>query len=987
MLRTPGRRLLTGAAALIATLFVTLSAMLPAVPAWAQSQPSVSAQAEIFRSLPPDQQRAIARELGRGSARSSSRGGTPEAQPQTPRRSDAASDARRDTQDDGDAKPLVPRLRGGDTVVLDLWLRDPEDEDTYEELVRQRREDRSTTPTTPVPSTAAAAGVRGTVARQTPEERRREARQRERLFENEPSSDTVERLERFRGRVLDGNPFKLDETGTLRVPGIAEIPLAGLTEDQATKRLASDPALREFRVLLTLLPLKRQGLEALKPFGYDMFEEAPSTFAPVTDLPVPADYRIGPGDTLELQLVGNSSGTHSLTVGRNGEVAVPDIGPVAVAGMSFEDARRAIEAAVERQMAGTRAVVGMGELRTIQVFIAGEAMQPGSYTVSALSTITSALFSAGGVREIGSLRNIQLRRGPSVVATLDLYDLLLRGDARSDLRLMPGDVILVPPIGPRASVVGQVNRPAIYELKGDTSLGDLLTLAGGMTAEADPRTASLERIDARRERRLVDVDLSQSGGRRQAARGGDVLRIAAVPPVVVNAISVSGHVHRATMHPYRQGLRIADVIPNADDLRPNADLRYVVIRREAPVDRSVSVVSADLEAAWRNRASPANVQLQARDQIVVFDLEGGRERQLQPILADLRRQAVRGAPSRIVAIQGTVRAPGDYPLEPGMRIADLVRAGGGLGEAALEGEAEITRYELADADGRRGRTSTVDLAKALAGDPAANLELRPYDYVVIKNVPHWGEQSVVTLTGEVRFPGKYPITRGETLSSVIARAGGFTDMAFVEGGIFTRAELRERERLQLEQFADRIQRDVSLATLSGMQRPQGSGQSNADSALLIGESLMNLLRDARPVGRLVVDIPAALAKPRGPHDVLLKNGDTLLVPARREEVTVLGEVQVGTSHLFQPNLDRDDYISLSGGATTMADRKNTYIVRANGSVVGRTGSWFARNADVRPGDTIVVPLNAERIPPLPLWTAVTTIVYNLAVATAAINSF
>jgi protein involved in polysaccharide export with SLBB domain len=381
------------------------------------------------------------------------------------------------------------------------------------------------------------------------------------------------------------------------------------------------------------------------------------------------------------------------------------------------------------------------------------------------------------------------------------------------------------------------------------------------------------------------------------------------------------------------------------------------------------------------------VALQARDQILVFDLEGGRERQLQPILADLRRQAVRGAPSRIVAIQGTVRAPGDYPLEPGMRIADLVRAGGGLGEAALEGEAEITRYDLTDADGRRARTETVDLAKAIAGDSAANVELRPYDYVVIKNVPHWGTQAVVTLSGEVRYPGRYPIARGETLSSVIARAGGFTDMAFVEGSIFTREDLRERERAQLEQFADRIQRDVSLATLSGMQRPQGGGQSNADSALLLGESLMSLLRDARPVGRLVVDVPGALAKPRGPQDVMLKDGDALLVPGRREEVTVLGEVQVGTSHLYQPDLDRDDYIAMSGGTTSMAARKQTYIVRANGSVVGRTGSWFARNADVRPGDTIVVPLNAERIPPLPLWTAVTTIIYNLAVATAAINSF
>lgn len=979
MPRSFGSRLLSVGASLVCTALV-------ASPAAAQSR-SPSPQAEIFRSLPSDQQRAIARELGRGAGGQQQRSGSGDAAQQPLRKPQGPGDAPAAGESQAEIE-LEPRLRGGDTVVLDVWIRDPEDQDRYAEFMRERREERRQAnapavmqpPVTQVPGAAA--------TRRTPEERRREARDRQRLFELEPSLEQIERLEKFRSRVLDANPLRLDETGALRIPGIAEIPLAGLTEDQATKRLASDPALRDFRVLLTLLPLKRQGLDALEPFGYDLFSSQASTFAPVTDLPVPSEYRVGPGDVLEVQLLGgDAGGSYSLEVSRSGEVAIPDIGPVAVGGMRFEDARRTIETAVARQMIGTEAVVGMGELRTIQVFIAGEAEQPGAYTVSALSTITSALFSAGGVRKIGSLRNIQLRRGATVVATLDIYDLLLRGDARSDLRLLAGDVILIPPIGATASVVGEVHRPAIYELKSESTVGELLALAGGATPEADPRTASLERIERSRERVLVDVDLTSTDGRAQGLRSGDILRMQAVPPTVVNSITVSGHVQRPTMFAYREGIRITDVIADINELRPNADLNYVVIRREAAADRAVSVVSADLAAAWRDPASPANLRLQPRDQLLVFDLEGGRERALQPLLADLRRQAVRGAPAQLVAIEGQVRTPGDYPLEAGMTVADLIRAGGGLGESAYGGEAEITRYELSDTDGRRGLTTTVDLARVLERDPASNFELRPYDFIVVKNLPNWADQATVTLKGEVRFPGKYPITRGETLSSAIARAGGFTDMAFVEGSAFTRADLRERERRQLEQFADRLQRDISLASLAAMQRPQGTGGQTAPDAMLIGESLLNILRDTRPVGRLVIDLPGAVAKPRGPQDVLLKDGDELIVPEQAQQVTVLGEVQVGTSHMYDPRVDADEYIAMSGGATQKADRRRTFIVRANGSVASGGGGWFRHANAVRPGDTIVVPLNAERVPPIPLWTAVTTIIYNLAVATAAINSF
>src|SRR5690606_21784726 len=205
-----------------------------------------------------------------------------------------------------------------------------------------------------------------------------------------------------------------------------------------------------------------------------------TTFAPATDVPVPADYIVGPGDTIEVQLIGNTKGRYSLVVGRDGQINFPELGPIAVAGRRFTEVRDDLEARVREQMIGTQASISIGELRSIRVFVLGDAQTPGSYTVSGLSTITNALFVSGGVKRIGSLRNIQLKRNGRTVTTLDLYDLLLRGDTSADVRLLPGDVIFVPPIGRTVSLVGEVRRPAIYELKDETTVSELLELGGGL---------------------------------------------------------------------------------------------------------------------------------------------------------------------------------------------------------------------------------------------------------------------------------------------------------------------------------------------------------------------------------------------------------------------------------------------------------------------------------------------------------------------------
>jgi protein involved in polysaccharide export with SLBB domain len=323
-----------------------------------------------------------------------------------------------------------------------------------------------------------------------------------------------------------------------------------------------------------------------------------------------------------------------------------------------------------------------------------------------------------------------------------------------------------------------------------------------------------------------------------------------------------------------------------------------------------------------------------------------------------------------------------------MTVADLLRAGGGLSEAAYGGGAELTRSEVVGGEYKQRETLSIDLQRILAGDASFDMALRPFDFLVIKELPQWSEHETVTLGGEVRFPGEYPIRRGETLSALLKRAGGLTDLAYPEGSVFTRESLKEREAKQLEDLANRLEGDLAALALQATQTVGSGGGQSAAQAVAVGRSLLESLRELEPVGRLVIDLDKSLAAEPGSHgDIVLKDGDRLLVPQRMQEVTVLGEVQSGTSHLWDPELDRDDYIRMSGGATQKADDERIYVVRASGSVATDAGGFRGGGTEIRPGDTIVVPLDAERMRPLPLWTAVTTIIYNLAVAVAAVNSF
>ena len=792
-------------------------------------------------------------------------------------------------------------------------------------------------------------------------------------------------LERQIALVRSRNPYQLDSSGALHLPGFAPIMLAGLDEVQATERLKVLNAFMKLDVKVMKLPVRKAGIAGLKPFGYDLFKGRTSTFAPFTDVPVPSEYIVGPGDELRVQLFGNTNRNLRLTVTREGNVNFPELGPIHVAGLTFSRVAADIESRVSKQMIGVRASVSMGDTRSIRVFVMGEANRPGSYTVSGLATITSAIYAAGGIKPIGSLRDVQLKRNGRLVRRLDLYDLLLNGDTSNDASLLTGDVIFIPPVSATVAVDGEVNRPAIYELRGETTVAEMVQLAGGPTAEADTSRVALVRVNEQRARVVVDVPLDASG-RAELMRNGDSLRVLRLRPTLDNGVTIEGYVFRPTQIAWSEGLRLTDALPSVEELKPNADLNYILIRRELPPDRRVVAVSADLAGALRDPASAKNVRLMPRDRIIVFDTTSGRHQVMEPILDELRRQSRIDLPTALVRIDGRVKARGDYPLEPQMRVSDLLRAGGGLEDAAYGAAAELTRYRIEEGV-RQTQLVEIDLAAILKGDASADLLLQPFDFLNVKEVPEWSEQEQVTLLGEVRFPGIYPIQRGETLRSVLDRAGGLTSMAFPVGAVFTRKELREREQQQVDRLAERLQTDLAATALQATAANQGQ----AGQALAVGQSLLNQLKTTKAVGRLVIDLNDVLSSPRGSvSDIVLREGDQLIIPKQKQEVTVIGEVQNMTSHFYRENLTRDDYIGLSGGMTRKADKGRIYIVRADGSVVSSENSgWFRRSGQVamKQGDTIVVPLDTERMPALPLWQAVTGILYNLAIAAAAVNSF
>lgn len=717
----------------------------------------------------------------------------------------------------------------------------------------------------------------------------------------------------------------------------------------------------------------------VKPFGYNLFEGIPSTFAPVTEIPVPLNYVLGPGDIIKIFTYGNASSDSSYVVGRDGVINIEGIGPLVVSGLSFSEARQVIAERFATQMIGVKTSVTMGELRSIRVFILGEANHSGSYTVSSLSTMTNALFVSGGIKEIGSLRNIQLKRNGRVVRTLDLYDLLLKGDTRNDARLHPGDVIFIPTVGPQVSVSGNVKRPAIYETKKEQNLQDFIQLAGGILPDAHLEDVKITRFEANRERKILNANYAIKSGQQTKIQAGDVINVGAVLEQIENSVSLTGHVKRESSLAYFPGMRVNDLIRGVGNLKEKVDLDYALIRRLKPPSNEIEVLSFNLGQALIQDSSSENIRLQVNDTVYIFELGRERTGMIQPLINELGQQSGNGVLFKQVSVGGRIKVAGNYPLESSMTVADLIRAGGGLSDAAYRLEAELTRDELDANFELQKRHIKIDLKRLLDGDYKADVILQSRDRLFIKEVPNWHENNTVELLGQVQFPGEYTIKPGETLGQVMQRAGGLSENAFPRGTLFIRQSLQEKERKYLLSLADNLEKDITLLSIE-----------KDSAAVNLGQALLKQLREAKAIGRLVINLDSVMANVGDEFkDVNLQNGDKILVPEKTQEVTVVGEVQFPTSHLYNARHSRNSYLEQSGSFTSKADKKRVYVVRADGRVVNRESTaWFSQGdfAEIQAGDTIVVPLDADYVRPLTLWTSVTQILSQIGIFAASIKT-
>ncbi|WP_206484705.1 SLBB domain-containing protein [Thalassotalea sp. G2M2-11] len=804
-----------------------------------------------------------------------------------------------------------------------------------------------------------------------------------------------------------------------------------------------------------------------KPFGYEVFANEPVTFAPSMDIAIPENYLVGPGDTLTIQIFGKENNEFEIEVSREGDVVLPELGAFNVTGMTFVETKRFLATEIKSKILGVDVIVTLASIRSIRVFVLGDAYKPGQYVLNSLSSVTHAIIAAGGISDVGSLRNIQVKRGGKLVTKLDLYDLLIKGDSSSDLMLQSGDVVFIAPVGDRVTVDGEVKRPAIYELVENETFSDVIQMAGGLLPSAYPSSTVVEGFNKDNLRTVRNIDLTDPKALLGQVKGGDYVNVLKTSQIVENSVTVIGAVERPGKYQWYQGQRISDLIPNIHAYLSNdADLTYSLIVREKDIGRNIEVLQFNFFDAVSDKNSVDNIELKSRDKILVFsnqeivstdidsleslaftkdelleiekenaekkfkdkqfwqyydeensqsafnlteeidkaeetlkqtyksieELTGdakiepelrelnffSRKRLLASVIEQLKRQAASGEPLQLVEVDGAVKYPGIYPLVKNGRIDDLVKAAGGLQESAYLVNAEMTRNDIVQGQAQK-QALKIDLASALAGNDNQNKLLKSKDRLNVHHIPAWQENHTVELKGEFMFPGKYTIRRGETLGQLIKRVGGFTDYAYLEGSLFTREAIKQLELKNLVKVSESLRMEIASKNLSDRE-----GNMTFDYEQT--NQLLADLTSVKPIGRLIVDIPLIMANEQS--DVILENGDMLYIPAKQNSINVVGQVQVTSSHLYQPDLDAFDYVELSGGMKKQADDSRIYVIKANGRVeIPNNRNWFAsEGSQLEPGDTVVVPLDSYYMEDLTLWQVATQIVYQASVALAAISN-
>ena len=708
--------------------------------------------------------------------------------------------------------------------------------------------------------------------------------------------------------------------------------------------------LLSLRDLYTQLPEQNR---QLKRFGTEVFlrRDASSTnqFMPngrATPLDVPSgsSYVVGPGDSLTIDLWGGISLSLSRVVDREGKIALPEAGALQVAGLTLERAQGAITDALKRQYRDVQVAVTVSRLRSIRIYVVGDVQRPGAYDISSLSTPLNAIFAAGGPTGVGSLRLLRHYRGKELVGEIDLYDFLLHGIQTED-RLQAGDTLLVPPVGPQIAVYGAVKRPAIYEAKGKTSLSNLLDEAGGAMVTAELGHIVIDRVDANQKRETVTLDLPNAGSpdaARAAAssflvQDGDRVHVSPVLPYSQRVIYLQGHVARPGRMPYRDGMQLGDILHSYQDLLPEPADRGEIIR----------LVSPDLHPETINFNVPevlignGGIALQPFDTIRIF----GRYE------AD--------APQ--VAIGGEVLRPGTYSLSAGMTAAQLVRMAGGFKRDALLANADLTSYQVVGGAKVVSDRTSLRIGDAVdSHDSSADAVLKAGDVLTVHQLTGWEDiGSSISIEGEVGHPGSYGFQQGERLSSILRRAGNFRETSYPEGAVLTREDVRKLEEKSREELIRQIETSSTAARLNPSIAP-GDQSSTLQLIQQQQTEMLSRLRSQPPTGRLVIHISADIGSwENTPADIEVRSGDVLRIPKRPGFVLVSGQVYNSSAITYAPGKTAAWYLRRAGGANQIANKGDIFVIRANGSVVGRgSGSWFDHDVlstELEPGEVVVVP--------------------------------
>ena len=725
--------------------------------------------------------------------------------------------------------------------------------------------------------------------------------------------------------------------------------------------------------------------QVLQLYGRDLFDQGTSTFPVLDHVPVPANYVIGPDDELHVETWGKIDADVTVTVDRNGQIFIPRVGSIGVAGLRYDQLESSIRAAVAKNFKDFDLNVTLGKLRSIQIYVLGSARQPGAYTVSSLSTLIDALFVSGGPAASGSMRSIELRRDGKVAAALDLYEVLRRGDKSHDIKLLPDDIIYIAPVGPQVAIVGNVHDPGIYELKNDLSIAQGLDLAGGLTVMASTERALLERIEDRKMRNVEEIGLDQLGMHRKL-RDGDILRIQPISPQFAGTIMLRGSVAVPGRYAWHDGMRVSDLIPNREALitrdhwiQQNHLIEYQQNRiaekqqtqlEQAQLADEATMNNAQLGLGQRSQLVQQSAALQAS--IVSNSVQTEQPYDSTAMNAGGQQQAP-PAGNNAPPQPGLPAQPADQNQQNAYQPLDLI-ADLNLTDAEVNWDyAVIERLDKKDLS---TRLIAFNLGQAIANpDSDANQVLAAGDVITVFSrkdlaLPTEKHSAFVQIQGEVGAPGVYRIEPGETLRDVIKRAGGLTGYSYLFAMQLNRVSTRKQQQEQLVNSIQRMRKDLAAAyanrsqpvvTGGGVAAGIATQEATGDEKMLAEQdALIDRLLTLQATGRIVLGIQPKAGTIDDLPDFHLEDGDTITIPKRMDTVQVIGEVYNENSLRYRPGRRLSSYMNDTGGPTRSADKGRTFVIRADGTVIGRHShdSFWSDHFDqivLMPGDAVVIP--------------------------------